>query len=162
MTDRARLCIAVLTLLALPACSGIAERAFTRPVVAVRGVKVHSVGLTGGSLDVSLLIANPNPYPLPVHRATYRFVLSDSTEVGRGESATAFTVPAHDSAAVQLPVDVSWQGLRAAARDASRDGTVDYRLTGTVTLDTPLGDPSVPFDVAGRFTPPPSLLRSFP
>jgi len=63
---------------------------------------------------------------------------------------------------VRLPVDVSWQGLRAAARDASRDGTVDYRLTGTVTLGTPLGDPNVPFDIAGRFTPPPALRRSLP
>src|SRR5215207_7527323 len=142
--------IAVLT---VPACSRLSERAFSRPAIAVRGVKVHSVGLTGGSLDVSLFIANPNPYPLPIQRATYRFVLADSTEVGRGQSATAFTLPAHDSTVVQLPVDVSWQGLRAAARDAARDGTVDYRLTGTVTLDTPFGDPNVPFDVVGRFTP---------
>jgi LEA14-like dessication related protein len=160
--DRARLCVAALTLLALPACSRIAERAFSQPVLAVRGVKVHSIGLTGSSLDVTLFVTNPNPYPLPIHRATYRFTLSDSTEVGRGESATAFTLPAHDSAAIQLPVDVSWQGLRAAGRDAARDGTVDYRLTGTVTLDTPLGEPNVPFDLAGRFTPPASLLRSLP
>ena len=161
-STRARLCLAAVTILAIPSCSKIAERAFARPVIAVRGVKVHSVGLTGGSLDVALFISNPNPYPLPVRRASYRFTLSDSTEVGRGESAAAFTLPAHDSTEVRLPVDVSWQGLRAAARDASRDGTVDYRLTGTVTLDTPLGDPNVPFDIAGRFTPPPALLRSVP
>lgn len=145
----------------LSACSRIAERAFSRPTITVRAVKVRSVGLTGGALDVALAIANPNPYPLPVQRATYSFALRDSTEVGRGESAAAFTIPAHDSAVVDLPVDVSWQGLRAAARDASRDGTVDYILKGTVTLDTPLGNPNVPFEVAGRFTPPPALVRSF-
>jgi LEA14-like dessication related protein len=143
-------------------CSRIAERAFARPTIAVRGVKVKSVGLTGGAIQVSLVIANPNPYPVPVHRAVYNFALKDSTEVGRGESAAAFTLPAHDSALVDLPVDVSWQGLRAAARDASQDGTVDYVLKGTVTLDTPLGNPNVPFQVAGRFTPPPALVRSFP
>jgi LEA14-like dessication related protein len=148
--------------LTVPACSSLSERAFSRPVISVRGVKVHSVGLTGGSLDVALHITNPNPYPLPIQRATYRFMLADSTEVGSGASAAAFTLAAHDSTVVQLPVDVSWQGLRAAGRDAARDGTVDYRLTGVVTLDTPLGDPNVPFDVAGRFTPPPSLLRSLP
>ena len=142
------------------ACSAIAERAFTRPTIIVKGVKVRSVGLTGGALEVSLQIANPNPYPVPVQHATYTFSLADSTEVGRGQSATAFTLPAHDSAVVQLPVDVSWQGLRAAARDAARDGTVDYRLTGSVTLDTPVGTPNVPFEATGRFTPPPSLVRS--
>ena len=151
-----------LALLALASCSAIAERAFSRPVIAVRGVKVRSVGITGGSLEVSLHITNPNPYPVPVQRATYTFALADSTEVGRGESATAFTLPAHDSTLVQLPLDVSWQGLRAAARDAARDGTDDYRLKGYVTIDTPVGNPNVPFESVGRFTPPPSLSRSLP
>lgn len=151
-----------LALLALAACSAIAERAFSRPTIAVRGVKVRSVGITGGSIEVALHISNPNPYPLPVQRATYTFALADSTEIGRGESAAAFTLPAHDSTVVQLPLDVSWQGLRAAGRDAARDGTVDYRLTGSVTIDTPVGTPSVPFESTGRFTPPPSLVRSLP
>ncbi len=53
-------------------------------MIGVSGVKVHSVGLTGGAIEVSLSISNPNPYPLPVKLATYRFVLTDSTEVGRG------------------------------------------------------------------------------
>ncbi|HUQ82320.1 MAG TPA: LEA type 2 family protein [Gemmatimonadaceae bacterium] len=145
---------------AATACGAIAERAFTRPTIIVKGVKVRSVGLSGGALEVSLQIANPNPYPVPVQRATYAFALADSTEVGRGQSATAFTLPAHDSTVVQLPIDVSWQGLRAAARDAARDGTVDYRLTGSVTIDTPVGNPNVPFESTGRFTPPPSLVRS--
>ena len=148
--------------LALAACSAIAERAFSRPTIAVRGVKVRSVGITGGSIEVALHISNPNPYPLPVQRATYTFALADSTEIGRGESAAAFTLPAHDSTVVQLPLDVSWQGLRAAARDAARDGTVDYRLTGSVIIDTPVGNPNVPFESTGRFTPPPSLVRSLP
>ena len=150
------------TLLAVSSCSQLAERAFSRPVIAVRGVRLQSVGLTGGSIQVSLAIANPNPYPLPVQRATYTFSLADSTQVGRGESAAAFTLPAHDSIVVELPLDVSWQGLRAAARDAARDGTVDYRLTGSVTLDTPVGHPTVAFESAGRFTPPPSIVRSLP
>lgn len=155
------MCFVAAALVTAAACSRIAERAFARPTIAVRGVKVKSVGLTGGSIEVALAIANPNPFPLPVQRATYTFGLQDSTEVGRGESAAAFTIPAHDSTVVALPVDVSWQGLRAAARDASLDGTVDYILKGTVTLSTPLGNPNVPFEAAGRFTPPPSLVRSF-
>jgi LEA14-like dessication related protein len=154
--------LALLPVLVLAACGSLAERAFSRPVILVRGVKVKSVGITGGSIEVSLHITNPNPYPLPVQRALYSFALADSTEVGRGESAAAFTLPAHDSVVVQLPLEVSWQGRRAAARDAARDGTVDYRLKGTVTIDTPVGNPNVPFESVGRFTPPPSLVRSLP
>ncbi|HEX6051779.1 MAG TPA: hypothetical protein VFZ21_21070, partial [Gemmatimonadaceae bacterium] len=86
--------VAVTTLALLASCDSIAERAFTRPVVAVRGVKLRSVGLTGGSIETTLAIVNPNPYPLPVQRATYAFALADSTEVGRGVTAAPFTVPA--------------------------------------------------------------------
>jgi len=154
--------VAITVTLAAFGCSRLAERAFTRPVIAVRAVRLKSVGLTGGSIAVALAIANPNPYPLPVQRATYSFALADSTEVGRGESTAAFAIPSRDSAVVELPVDVSWEGLRAAARDAARDGTIDYRLSGTVTLDTPLGNPDVPFESIGRFTPPPALVRSLP
>ena len=146
--------------IALSSCSRIAERAFAQPTIGVRSVKLKSVGLSGGSIEIALAIANPNPYPLPVQHAVYSFALRDSTEVGRGESAAAFTLPAHDSTVVDLPVDVSWQGLRAAARDASRDGTVDYVLKGSVTLETPIGHPNIPFQTSGRFTPPPSLVRS--
>jgi len=144
----------------LSSCSRIAERAFAQPTIAVRSVKLKSIGLTGGSIEIALAIANPNPYPLPVQHAVYSFALRDSTEVGRGESAAAFTLPAHDSTVVDLPIDVSWQGLRAAARDAALDGTVDYVLKGSVTLETPIGHPNIPFQTSGRFTPPPSLVRS--
>ena len=144
----------------LSSCSRIAERAFAQPTIAVRSVKLKSIGLSGGAIEVALAIANPNPYPLPVQHAVYSFALRDSTEVGRGESPVAFTLPAHDSTVVDLPIDVSWQGLRAAARDASGDGTVDYVLKGSVTLETPIGNPNVPFQTSGRFTPPPSLVRS--
>lgn len=144
----------------LSSCSRIAEHAFAQPTIGVRSVKLKSVGLSGGSIELALAIANPNPYPLPVQHAVYSFLLRDSTEVGHGESPAAFTVPAHDSTLVELPVDVSWQGLRAAARDASRDGTVDYVLKGSVTLETPIGNPNIPFQTSGRFTPPPSLVRS--
>jgi len=146
--------------LVLSSCSRIAEHAFAQPTIAVRSVKLKSIGLTGGSIEVALAIANPNPYPLPVRHAVYTFALRDSTEVGRGESAAAFTLPAHDSTVVDLPIDLSWQGLRAAARDASRDGTVDYVLKGSITLETPIGNPNIPFQTSGRFTPPPSLVRS--
>ena len=146
--------------IALSSCSRIAEHAFAQPTIGVRSVKLKSVGLSGGSIELALAIANPNPYPLPVQHAVYSFTLRDSTEVGHGESPVAFTVPAHDSTVVALPVDVSWQGLRAAARDASRDGTVDYVLKGSVTLETPIGNPNIPFQTSGRFTPPPSLVRS--
>ena len=66
-------------LMAISACSRIAERAFARPTIAVQSVKLKSLGLSGGAIEIALAIANPNPYPLPVQRAVHnRFVRTSS------------------------------------------------------------------------------------
>ena len=43
--------------MALSSCSRIAEHAFAQPTIAVRSVKLKSIGLTGGSIEVALAIA---------------------------------------------------------------------------------------------------------
>ena len=116
--------------LTVPACSSLSERAFSRPVISVRGVTVHSVGLTGGSLDVALHITNPNPYPLPIQRATYRFVLSDSTEVGSGPSAAAFTLAFADGSLARAELLESGPGrvMRVESYDTAAGTAIPVRL----------------------------------
>ena len=161
---RPRRAFAFIALLALSACSTIAEHAFARPTIAVRGVKLKSVGLTGGSIEVALFIANPNPYPLPGQaRDLHASHSRTPRRSARGESTAAFTLPAHDSTVVDLPVDVSWQGLRAASSrrvtrrhrrlHPQRAPSRSTRHSATLTCRSRL---------RGRFTPPPSLLRSLP
>lgn len=133
------------------ACAGAVERVFTRPTVTMRGVRAASLGLGGSSLEVTLSVANPNPYRLTAKRVTYRLFVRDSVEVGSGTTTEPLSVPGRDSTLVRLPLDVSWAGLRAAGRDVLADGTVAYRMVGDLVLDTPIGDRTLPFDERGRF-----------
>lgn len=130
------------------------ERVFTPPTVALRGVAVTGIGIGGAALGVTLVISNPNPYPLAATRASYRLLAGgDSTEVGRGNATQPLSVGANDSATVTLPLDVSWSGLQRAGRGALRGGAVDYRVVGEVVADTPLGERPIPLDARGRFAP---------
>jgi LEA14-like dessication related protein len=142
---------AAVVLLLAAGCKDVASRVFAQPSVAFRDVRLRGIGIQGGTVDVVLRVANPNPYALTATAATYRLLTGDSVEVGRGTTAQAYTVAAHDSALVTLPLDVSWRGLRDAGRAALAGGAVPYRVLGTITADTPIGAHDFPIDARGRF-----------
>ena len=132
------------------ACREAVQRIFATPTVAVRGARLESLDLAGGRLLVALAIANPNPYSLTATGARYRVLAGDSTEIGRGESATGVTVGAHDSATVELPIDLRWDAVTRAGRTGARRGALDYRVLGTITASTPIGPHDFPLDGHGR------------
>ncbi|MEJ7809349.1 MAG: LEA type 2 family protein [Gemmatimonadaceae bacterium] len=142
---------AALALAATLACQAALDRVFTPPLLTFRGVTVRGVGLGGGSLDIALHIANANRYGLSARRATYRLLVRDSLEVGRGVADGVFAVAARDTAIVHLPLDVTWTGLRAAGRAALGGGTVTYRVVGDIVADTPIGARTIPLDTRGQF-----------
>lgn len=141
---------AILAILALGACREAAERVFQPPRAEFRGVRVGGVGVGGASLEVALAVRNPNAFRLTATSATYRLLVEDSVEVGRGATTDTFTVAARDSATVRLPLDVEWAALRRAMRGAAGDGQVQYRIVGEIRADTPVGSYPVPLDARGR------------
>jgi hypothetical protein len=53
---------------------------------------------------------------------------------------------------VRLPVQFTFAGLGAAGRQLLRSGAVNYRVLGDVTVSTPIGSFTRPFDRTGQFT----------
>jgi LEA14-like dessication related protein len=144
--------IAVVAIL-LSACRDLSRRVYRPPTVALRNVTVDGVGLTGGSLRVALLVRNPNFYPLSTTAMRYQLLVGDSVPIASGVDSTHRRVASNDSAVVELPVQVSWQGLSAAGRTIAASGLVPYQLVGTITLDTPVGTHDIPVNQRGRFAP---------
>ncbi|HVE78374.1 MAG TPA: LEA type 2 family protein [Gemmatimonadaceae bacterium] len=142
--------LAIVALLALGACREAAERVFQPPRAEFRGVRIGGIGVGGASLEVALAVRNPNAFRLTATGATYRLMVEDSVEVGRGATTDTFTVAARDSAMVRLPLDVEWNALRRAVRGAAGDGQVEYRIVGEIRADTPVGTYPVPLDARGR------------
>jgi hypothetical protein len=63
-----------------------------------------------------------------------------------------FAVQSGDSTIVRLPVNLSYAGLAAAARQLKENGSVNYRVVGNVTVATPVGNFTKPYDQTGRFS----------
>jgi hypothetical protein len=161
---RRTLGLTVVVLALAAGCREAARRVFQEPVVALRGVTLRGVGIGGGSLDVALVVHNPNPYALDATRASYRLFAGgttpgDSVEVGRGTATQPMRVGARDSATLHLPLDVAWDALARAADRAGRDRVVEWHALGEIVAGTPIGEHAFPVDVRGRFTVPRIRVR---
>ena len=145
------LAAAAVAIAATAACSTLGRQAFADPVVTLKDVQVASLGLSGGNLNVKLSVYNPNGYRLDATRLTYR-LLVDSTPLANGIMDNKFTVQDKDSTVVTIPVAFSWTGLGAGMRSIFNTGAVNYRVTGDVTVGTPVGNFTIPYSQTGRYS----------
>jgi LEA14-like dessication related protein len=131
-------------------CSTLGKQAFADPIVTLRDVRVASMGLNGGNLDVVLNVYNPNAYRLDATRLNYQLQV-DSTPLANGVMDSRFTVQDKDSTQVRIPVAFSWSGVGAGVRSVLSSGAVNYRIMGDVTVATAVGNFTVPFSQTGRY-----------
>src|SRR5262245_49195390 len=150
MRNRRSLLVA-LTLITAAGCATLGKATFKEPVVHFQDARITGLGLNGGSLEVRLSLYNPNGYRLDGTRLTYRLSV-DSVQFGEGALADRFSVQEKDSTVVTLPLQFTYAGVGEAGRQLMSTGTVNYRVTGDVTVGTPIGNFTRPYDQTGRFS----------
>ena len=136
-------------LLTATGCATLARQAFTAPTVEVRDVKVRTIGLTGGTLDVTLDLQNPNEYRLDAQQITYQFFV-DSTKVVDGVVDRLVTLEEKGVATIVVPVNFGFNELAFAMREYTSKGALNYRVMGEFTLVTPFGSITRPYSGRGR------------
>ena len=135
---------------ALAGCASLGLGSFREPLVHFNDAKIRGLGLSGGSVDVVLSIYNPNRFDLNATRLTYRLMVEDR-DLGSGALNEAFRVGDNDSTYVTIPVNFTYSGLGSAGRQLLSTGSINYRIIGDFTVDTPLGNFTRPYDQRGRF-----------
>lgn len=112
---------------------------FQEPDLRLQEVQVTGLTVSGGTLDLTLDVFNPNGYRL---RSTRLEVGIDLEDVHFGDALfeTAVELPAQQHSVITVPVRFDWAGLGAGARALLVRQAVRYGLTGVATLNTPLGD----------------------
>lgn len=152
MVRRTKLAAATLAVFAVAGCASLgALGGFREPVVTFKDLRVRGLGLTGGSLDAYLNVYNPNGFRLDATRLSYK-VLVGENELGTGILDSRFNVQEKDSTTIRIPVDFTYSGIGAAARQMMQGGSVPYTVNGDVTVATPLGNFTVPYTGTGRFS----------
>lgn len=131
---------AALLLVGLAACVPKVQQ----PEVRLVNVRVSSLGLTGGSVQVRLNVYNPNTFALDAKGLSYTVELAQDssdeswTTLTEGTYDEAVRVGAGDSAQVDIPVEFSYKGLGGALRALMQRGTFDYRIHGDVHVQAPV------------------------
>ena len=146
-----RLWVTAFSGLLLAGCASLGLGGFKEPLVHFNDAKIRGLGLSGGSVDVVLSVYNPNGFNLNASRLTYRLLVEDK-ELGTGALNNAFRVGSNDSTYVTIPVDFTYAGLGTAGRQLLQSGSINYRVIGDFTVDTPLGSFTRPYDQRGRFS----------
>jgi LEA14-like dessication related protein len=124
---------------------------FAEPIVTFKDLRVRGLGLSGGSLDAYVNVYNPNGFKLDATRLTYK-VLVGENQLGTGALDSRFTVQDKDSTTIRIPLDFTYAGIGAAARQMMQSGAVPYTISGDVTVATPLGNFTRPYTGTGRFS----------
>jgi len=135
--------------LAASACAPLSRSAFRAPTVELRDIRVRGIGLDGGSLDVVLDVFNPNDYRMDATRLTYA-LSTDSGNVATGAVTKRVTLEKGAHNDVTLPVSFTMKELLGAAQVMLRKGTVEYIVKGEVTMDSPFGSMTRPYEARAR------------
>ncbi len=143
---------ALLVVATASACATLGRSVFKEPVVDFRELRLNGLGLTGGSLDVVLSVYNPNSFKLDATSFTYN-LLMDSVPIAHGALENQFVVQRGDSSVVTIPVNFTYAGIGRAGQELLRSGIVNYRVKGDMTVATPLGSFTRPYNQTGRFSP---------
>ncbi len=128
-------------------CTSCTLATATPPQVEVAGVRLRDAGLLDQSLAVTLCVTNPNASELSFRRITVG-VDAEGSLLAEGVSDTAIRLPPGSSVLVPFAVVSTVRNLGPQLLGVLRTAALDYRLHGTVTLDT-LGI-TVPFSRSGR------------
>jgi len=143
--------VVALAIAAAAGCATLGRATFKEPIVHFQDARLTGVGINGGSLEVKLSLYNPNGFKLDGTRLTYMLMI-DSVKFGEGALADRFTVQEKDSTIVTLPLSFTYAGVGEAGRQLMNTGSVNYRVRGDVTVSTPLGNFTRPYDQTGRFS----------
>src|SRR5881409_688104 len=131
----------IVALLSL-SCATLGRLAFTEPDVELQEIAVTGIGLTGGTFELAFDVYNPNDYRIRSTRLEVGVDL-EGTHFGDALLERPLDLSPTNHSRVVVPVRFEWAGVGAGAKAFLTRQALGYGLTGTVFLDTPLGDRTV-------------------
>jgi LEA14-like dessication related protein len=115
------------------------------PTLAVDGVRVGDMGVTGVALDVGFRLRNPNPEPLKIERFEYELFVNGSS-LGHGYEPKGVELAGYGEAKVTSRFDVNALKLPGAVLKVLRQDKVRARAKGRYFTSGSFGHKELGFD----------------
>ena len=116
----------------LTACSGV-PGVVEQPKVSIQNIALQDISLAQGTAVVTLNIANPNAFPIPLQGIQYGLSLNGH-QVASGDQNQGVSIGAGQEVPVNIPVKLDFMQLMQLAPEAMRARSLQYNLNGAVKL----------------------------
>nr|WP_240923465.1 LEA type 2 family protein [Thermococcus sp. 18S1] len=113
--------------------------------ITLSDVRVASIGLTGAKLEIVFRIYNPNDVTATLDRIEYE-LYGNGEFLGYGYIDRSVDIPARSIRYVSSEFTLDYGGALKTIWSALKRGDVDWRVKGTLHIDTPIGTLDVPFE----------------
>lgn len=117
----------------LTACSGGVPGVIEQPKISIQNIAVQDISLTQGTAVVTINVANPNAFPIPLQGIEYGLRLNGHP-VASGDQTQTVSLGARQEVPVTIPIKLDFVQLLQLAPEAMRSRSLHYDLTGAVKL----------------------------
>lgn len=142
-------CVLVLLVFLLTGCATVV----TAPTVQLQQLKPVALDISGLTVEVDLLVTNPNRFDLTLLGYSYTLQIAGVPfSSGGGRQTIVFS--AEQETQVTIPTQVRHSDLFELLQLQHDPDLIPYHLVAGLQVDTPLGERSVPVDQQGQWAIP--------
>jgi len=137
----------------LLACSALPLAKPAPPTVKVTGVRPVSLSLGSQTIGLTLLVANPNSFDLPMKSITFNANFGGE-RFAQGTSISQVVIPGNGEASLEVEVTTGLAKLATQLKSMlnTDNPSLDYDVNGLVTLSN--WPKPIPFNVDGELEDP--------
>nr|DAD40514.1 TPA_asm: hypothetical protein HUJ06_014837 [Nelumbo nucifera] len=127
---------------------------FGKPTADVTAIHIPFIDLKKADLVVDVLVANPNPIPIPLVDINYT-VESDGRKLVSGLIPDAGTVHAHGSETIKIPLTLIYDDIKQTYDDIKSGSIIPYKVIVELIVDVPvIGNITLPMEKTGEIPVP--------
>jgi LEA14-like dessication related protein len=149
LMKRSLLVLLALSLLTLTGCATL-SKLFKKPRLTFKTARLSSASLSDATVDIVYEVDNPNSFGLSLAKVDYAFFV-EGKQVVAGAPRKGIQLKARDSSELVFPANVRFADIVPAVETLLTKDAANFKVQGSVGIDTPVGIISFPLEKEGTF-----------
>jgi LEA14-like dessication related protein len=149
LMKRSLLVLLALSLLTLTGCATL-SKLFKKPRLTYKTARLSSASLSDATVDIVYEVDNPNSFGLSLAKVDYAFFV-EGKQVVAGAPRKGIQLKARDSSELVFPANVRFADIVPAVETLLTKDVANFKVQGSVGIDTPVGIISFPLEKEGTF-----------
>jgi LEA14-like dessication related protein len=141
-----------LSVVTLSGCATL-KKLFKKPSITFKTARLSSASLSDATVDVIYEVRNPNTFGLSLAKVDYAFFV-EGKQVVAGAPRKGIQLKPRGSSELVFPANVRFADIVPAVETFLTKDVANFKVQGSVGIDTPVGILSFPLEKEGTFEVP--------